>query len=206
MVRAGGDECMLQLMDIVQAVWRTGKVPQEWRDCNLLPIPKKGNLALCDNWRGIALLDVVGKAVASLIQRRLQTLAENLLPDTQCGFCRGHSCTDMVFTVRQITEKLYEHRCKGFLVFVDLRKAYDSVNHSCLWLVLSRAGVPDHLITIIKSFHSHMTASLVLANIQVEPIEVNNGLRQGCCMAPTLFQHLHVGCLSTVVQGDRERP
>ena len=93
----------------------------------------------------------------------------------------------MVFTVRQITEKLYEHRCKGFLVFVDLRKAYDSVNRSCLWLVLSRAGVPDHLITIIKSFHSHVTASLVLANIQVEPIEVNNGLRQGCCMAPTLF-------------------
>lgn len=106
LLKAGGPTLMAALLDLVHDIWISEAVPQEWVDCNLVPIPKKGNLALCDNWRGIALLEVVGKAVASLIQRRLQTLAEDILPDTQCGFRRGRSCTDMVFTVRQITEKL----------------------------------------------------------------------------------------------------
>ena len=43
----------------------------------LIPIPKKGDLSMCDNWRGIALLDVVGKVVAKVIQERLQKVAED---------------------------------------------------------------------------------------------------------------------------------
>ena len=39
--------------------------------------------------------------------------------DAQCGFHKGRSCTDMVFTVQQVVEKLYEHQQKGFLVFID---------------------------------------------------------------------------------------
>ena len=42
-------------------------MPQEWVDAILIPIPKKGNLCYCDNWRGIALLDVMGKVVARVI-------------------------------------------------------------------------------------------------------------------------------------------
>ena len=41
---------------------------------------KRGNLTSCDSWRGIALLDMVGKVVASIIQTRLQNLAEEVLP------------------------------------------------------------------------------------------------------------------------------
>ncbi|XP_065198873.1 uncharacterized protein LOC135830560, partial [Sycon ciliatum] len=71
----------------------------------------------------------------------------------------------MVFTGRQFTEKLYEHRCKGFLVFVDLWKAYDSVNRESLSFVLGRAGVPDSLIRIIQAFHDNMKASLVITDV-----------------------------------------
>ena len=74
----------------------------------------------CDNWRGIALLDVVGKVTAWIIQERLQKLAEEELPESQCG---SHGCSDMVFTVRQLVEKYWEHRSKSFLVFIDLNKA-----------------------------------------------------------------------------------
>ena len=47
-----------------------------------MPILKKGDLNKCDNWRGIALLDVVGKAIARILQDRLQVLAEEVLPES----------------------------------------------------------------------------------------------------------------------------
>ena len=73
------------------------------------------------------------------------------------------------------------------MVFVDLRKAYDSVTRKCMWEILRKAGVPDKLVTIISSFHASMSANLSIPDIEAEPIEVQNGLRQGCCMAPALF-------------------
>ena len=57
-----------------------------------MPIPKKGDLSVCDNWRGIALLEVVGKMVARLLQEWLQKMAENLLPESQGGFRKARGC------------------------------------------------------------------------------------------------------------------
>ena len=104
-------------------VWKEGMVPADWSDAVLIPIPNKGDLSQCDNWRGIALLDVVGKVVARVIQGRLQKLAEDELPESQCGFRKGRGCMDMVFTVRQLVEKFWEHKEKLFITFVDLTKA-----------------------------------------------------------------------------------
>ena len=83
----------------MRAVWREKCVPQDWQDAILVSVPKKGNLHFCDNWRGIALLDVVGKLVGRVIQNRLQKLAECVLPELQCGFRRGRGCTVMIFVV-----------------------------------------------------------------------------------------------------------
>ena len=64
----------------------------------------------CDNWRGISLLDVVGKVFARIIQERLQVVAERLLPESQCGFRKGMGCSDMIFVARQLMEKAREHQ------------------------------------------------------------------------------------------------
>lgn len=93
----------------------------------------------------------------------------------------------MIFTVRQLVEKSWEHRSKSFLVFIDLRKAYDSVPREALWLALSKLGVPESTIKLIRSFHCDMQAQIKLNNAILEPIDINNGLRQGCSMAPVLF-------------------
>ena len=153
----------------------------------IILIPKKGNLEVCDNWRGIALLDVVGKVLARLVQNRLREVAEEILPESQCGFRQSRGCTDMIFVVRQCIEKLYEHREKGFLVFIDLKKAYDSVPRAALWLILAKAGLPNGLITIIRSYHDGMEAVVATAGGTTQPIYVDNGLRQGCSLAPLLF-------------------
>eukprot|EP00117_Sycon_ciliatum_P031110 scpid28552/ scgid24396/ Craniofacial development protein 2; p97 bucentaur protein len=84
-----GSELVPRLEMLLAEVWRTERVPQDWADAILIPIPKKGDLSECDNWRGIALLDVVGKLVARIIADRLQLVGEEYLPDSQCGFRRG---------------------------------------------------------------------------------------------------------------------
>lgn len=56
------------LLDLVHTSWMEQRVPKERSDAVIVPIPKKGNLTNCDNWRGIALLDVVGKVAARIIQ------------------------------------------------------------------------------------------------------------------------------------------
>ena len=175
------------LLDLLQSVWSGGCVPQDWRDALLVPIPKKGDLSRCDNWRGIALLEVVGKLAARIMQNRLQGIAEAELPESQCGFRRHRGCADAIFSVRQLVEKSYEHRSKLFCVFVDLRKAYDSVPREALWQALLRLGVPPPTVAIIKSFHTDMSACVRVAGGCTDPISVKNGLRQGCVMAPVLF-------------------
>ena len=118
---------MALLVDFLGVVWRERLVPHDWRDAVLVPVPKKGNLHCCDNWRGISLLDVVGKLLGRIVQNHLQKLAERVLPESQCGFRRGRSCTDMIFMVRQLAEKATERNAMQYFVFVDLCKAYDSV-------------------------------------------------------------------------------
>ena len=88
----------------------------------------------------------------------------------------------MVFTIRQ------------FFIFVDLKKAYDSVSREAL--SLRTLGVPD-IIDIIRSFHDNMNASIRVDGELLEEIEV--GFRQGCSMAPTLFN------LYACVVGERWR-
>ena len=56
-----------------------------------------------------------------------------------------------------------------------------------LWIALQKLGVPDDLITLIKSFHQDMKCRLRVDGDLLEEIEEANGLRQGCTMAPTLF-------------------
>ena len=70
-----------------------------------MPIPKKGHVMLCDNWRGISLLNVVGKILGRIVQGRLKLVAEDVLPDSQCGFRAGRGCTNMMFVARQLIKK-----------------------------------------------------------------------------------------------------
>ena len=55
----GRGECSQGLMDLIHMVWEEGSVPRDWSDAVLIPISEKGDLSCCDNWCGIALLEVV---------------------------------------------------------------------------------------------------------------------------------------------------
>ena len=68
-----------------------------------------------------------------------------------------------------------------------LKKAYDSVPRVAMWTALRKLGVPEPIIELIRSFHQDMQAQIQMNGTLLEEIDVTNGLRQGCCMAPVLF-------------------
>ena len=84
----------------------------------------------------------MGKVFARILQDRLQVVTERVLPESQCGFRKGRGCVDMIFTARQLVEKSREHDDPLYILFVDLKKAYDSVPRKALWCVLEKCGVP----------------------------------------------------------------
>ena len=186
MLKCCGDVMMEYILDLFETVWKE-RVPDEWRDALLVQIPKKGELMICGNWRGISLLDVMGKLFAKVIQGRLQVVVEDTLPDSQCGFRHGQGCIDMIFCARQIMEKAREHNTYVFVLFVDLRKAYDSMLCQALWLVLEKYGIPPLLLRLIQSLHDRMKAKVSVDGATTPIIEVNNGLMQGCTIAPSPF-------------------
>ena len=188
MLRYGGEVVVEWLVSVMARMWSGGAVTQEWCDALMVPVPKKGDLTRCDNWRGISLLEVAGKVFAKTLQSRLQQLAEErVLPESQCGFRKGRGCADMSFAARMVVEKVREHNDKAFLLFVDLTKAYDSVARSALWKVLEKLGVPSEMVKMVRSLHEGMKAEVRVGEKKSGSIKVNNGLRQGCTLAPTLF-------------------
>ena len=74
---------------------------------------------------------------------------EDVLSYFQCGFRAGRGCTDVIFVARQLVEKAQEHHSDLFVLFVDLKKAYDLVPRPALWRVLERLRIPSTMIYII---------------------------------------------------------
>ncbi|XP_065182209.1 uncharacterized protein LOC135812918 [Sycon ciliatum] len=93
----------------------------------------------------------------------------------------------MIFAARQVLEKAIEHQSDLYVLFVDLRKAYDSVPRTALWLVLQKLGVPPSMLQVIRSLHEGMMASVRVGSGQSDSSGVENGLHQGCTLAPMLF-------------------
>ena len=94
---------------------------------------------------------------------------------------------DIIFVARQLFEKSREHDESLFALFVDLRKAYDSVSKEALWQVLKKYGVPPVMLSLIRSFHDDMTAVVRVSGGTTDEINIRNGLRQGCTIVPVLF-------------------
>ena len=88
-----------------------------------------------------------------VIQGRMQVVVEDVIPDSQCGFRSGRGCVDMISCARQLMEKAREHNTKVYILFVDLRKGYNSVPRQALWLVHLKYGVPPVIVNLIQSLH-----------------------------------------------------
>ena len=110
-----------------------------------------------------------------------------LLPEEQCGYRRDRGTLDLVTLLQCATDAFREAGKELHVAFVDLRKAFDSVNREAMYQVLGKLGVPPLMLQTIKGLHDGMKAQVSSEGALSDSFEVRTGVRQGCCLAPILF-------------------
>ena len=96
-----GRETLVDLIELLlDSIWSTDKIPDEWRVSILLPFHKKGDPQVCANFRGISLLCIGFKVLESILLTRLTEAYEPHARDNQVGFKKKRGCCDQVFTLR----------------------------------------------------------------------------------------------------------
>ncbi|XP_038077400.1 uncharacterized protein LOC119745248 [Patiria miniata] len=165
-------------------------MPQEFRDATIVSLFKnKGSKSDCGNFRGISLLSIAGKVLARIILNRLVTaISEENLPEAQCGFRPGRSTIDMIFAVHQVQEKCKEQNMDLYAVFIDLTKAFDTVNREALLIILGKFGCPRKFVSLIRLFYDNMTGLVLSGGEASEKFEISNGVKQGLGKTEVLFQ------------------
>ena len=93
------------------------------------------------------------KIYAKIVNNRLNTIAHSLLLEEQCGFRKGRSCTDNIFSLKKILEKRREFNLKTYIAFIDYVKAFDMIDREQLWSIMQKNGYPKHLIQIIQGMY-----------------------------------------------------
>ena len=172
---------LLELHRLTTLIWREGKVKQQWKDAVITVLHKKGDNTECGNYRGISLVSHAGKVVLKVAARRLSAYCEakGLLPEEQYRFRLDRSTKDILFVVRRLQEIGRKVGVSLFACFIDLQKAYDTIDRTLLWQQLTRIGVPPQMTAVIRPFHVGMRACVrpddgVCSNW----FKVEQGLRQ----------------------------
>ena len=191
-ITLNGDPALRRrLLDIVVRIWRGGEVPQQWKYAIIMVLHKKKNQTECGNYRDISLVAHADKILLKTIARRLSEYCERvgILPEEQRGFRPNRSTTDMMLVIRRLQELARKKRIPLLYVcFIDLAKAYGSVDQTLLWTVLARFGVPQNMISVIRQFHDGIRACVWLDDrVCSRWFAVEQGLRQGCVLTPLLF-------------------
>ena len=104
--------------------------PSTWRTSQIIPVPKKGDLTLVTNYRGISLLPIAAKIYNKLILNRLLPKVEPLLRKNQNGFRAGRSTLSQILALRRIIEEITNFNKEAVFIFVDFSKAFDSIDRS----------------------------------------------------------------------------
>ncbi len=185
----GGPSLHQHLLDLFKDIWNEEEIPGQMKNSQIITIFKnKGSRAECANYRGISLLSVAGKILSKILQTRISTsLLDTAVSESQCGFRNGRGTADMIFAARQLQEKCIEQHMNLYAVFIDLTKAFDTINRNTLWKVLSKKGIPPKVTNILKAMHTDMLGSVKVNGEITDSFPITTGVKQGCIIAPTLF-------------------
>ncbi|VDN37135.1 unnamed protein product [Dibothriocephalus latus] len=109
----------------------------------------------------------------------------------------------MIFAAQQLQEKCQEMRDHLYTTFVDLTKAFDTVNRPGLWKVMQKFGCPKHFTHMVRQLHDGMKARVTEYGTVSEAFAVTNGVKQGCVLAPTLFSLMCPAMLTDACRDER---
>ena len=123
------DDAVKVLHSICQQIWKTQQWPQDRKRSVFIPIPKKGNVKECSNYRTIALISHASKVMLQILQARFQQYMNRELPDVQAAFRKARGTRDQIANNPWIIEN-------ARICFIDYAKAFDFVDPNKLWKIL----------------------------------------------------------------------
>ena len=176
---------MKEIHGMCNQIWRGESTPEEWIQSVLVPIPKKGDLKDCKNYRTIALMSHVGKIFMMILLERLKAQTEEHLADEQAGFRKDRNTVQQILMLRLIAEKA---KRKGvYNCFIDFEKAFDSVYKDVMWATLESYGIGKRLTEILKNIGERSRMAVRIGRDMGEWFEMSVGTKQGDPISPNMF-------------------
>lgn len=145
------------IQNMFNNILTTGNIPVQWTTILFQPIFKKNDPLLPQNYRPIAPAPTILKIFSTIISKRVHDckVHNNKISEFQAGCKNGTGTHEHLFSLLTLIQSRIRHpRGRFYVVFVDLRSAYDSPGHADLWDVLSRAGMGSKIINLLISLYS----------------------------------------------------
>ena len=185
-------DCVIQVLyDLFNICFDYGIIPDKWSESIISPIIKSNNSdpRKPENYRGISLLSSIAKVYGSVLNNRLMKYLDKnkFLCEEQNGFRQNRSCLDHIFTLHSIIQNKLNTGTDLFIAFIDLKKAFDSINRDLLFLKLRSAGIDGKMYFSIKSLYIKSKACVKVNKVLTEWFNTSCGVRQGDTLSPTLF-------------------
>ena len=167
----------------------TGIYPDALKICKTIPIHKGGLTTELNNYRPISLLSIFDKIIEKIMHKRLYNFLgdHNILFNNQFGFQKNISTSVALI---QITEKIKEsidNRKYGCGLFIDLRKAYDTVNHAILLTKMEHYGIRGTALEWFKSYLNNRKQYVYINGETSQLKDITCGVPQGSVLGPLLF-------------------
>ena len=144
-------------------------------------------MRLPDNYHGIALSQIAAKVFNRCILNRIRPVIDKVLRPNQNGFRQSRSTSAHILALRRICEELKNHSQEAVLVFIDFKKAFDSVDREKMLEILSAYGIPNEIIQAIKVMYIDTYAQVITPDGMTDSFLINAGVLQGDPLAPFLF-------------------
>ena len=177
------------LLALFNLVWNSEYGPSYWREGLIVSLFKKGDREDPGNYRGITLLNVVGKLYSRVINNRLLKHLElnHLLHEGQGGFRIGRSCIDNIFSLSELIQGRIREGKSTFSFFLDVKKAYDTVWRDGLWYKMWEMGIKGKLWRVARSLYANNRSCVFLEGKSSEFFQLIRGLPKVAHCRPHCF-------------------
>ena len=178
------------LTELIQVVWLSGTVPEEWKKACTILIHKKGDTNSPENFRPITLQSVLLKGFTSSLRDTIFTflLANNLIEHKiQKGFtCHISGIFDHTAQMAYIINQARTKQRSLVVTLLDLKNAFGEEHHNFIQSVLGYHHIPDHIQIIIKSLYKNFKTSIITSDFSTPFIQIGCMVLQGDCLSPLL--------------------